>query len=320
MKVSRDFCTNSGLNLMEQKWWDENAVIVSKVWEMHPEISLTVRKKYLSSAKEFFLKDEKNVTILELGCGSGWVGQSIAGPTLKIIGIDFSESQIQLAKSSSKSKGLEKYCEYVVSNSTEMDEMFLKVDGVLIHAFMHHLDCKEIDELLTGLKAKMKNSTKIWIYEPAFYLSPLLENHKTSLLSTICLNITIRILSMLEKLYDVFKLVDEKTINEFRMVTDLAANNGWYLSPKEIPFDVDAFSISLAKYFKVKKHNWATIYSIGWVFKTNLLKSNRLRKLLNNSVLPFICFTDNRLINELAFLQKRLAPPSYAFHVWYCIV
>jgi 2-polyprenyl-3-methyl-5-hydroxy-6-metoxy-1,4-benzoquinol methylase len=320
LKTKRDYNTDQELNYIEHKWWNENAVIVSKVWEMHPEISLTVRKNYLKSAKDFFLKDAHNTVVLELGCGSGWVGQFIAGPDLKIIGTDFSESQIHLAISSAKSKGLENYCDYIVSNSVDMDEMFLKVDGVLIHAFMHHLDGKEIDELLTSLKAKMRKGAKIWIYEPTFYLSTPLKNNKASLLTMFCLNITNRTLSILDKIYDKFNLVDTEIVDEFKSLTESAAKKGWYLSPKEIPFDVDEFSKHLAKYFEVKKNNWATIYSIGWVFKTNLLKNDIVRKILNKTVLPFVCYTDKKLINEIGFLQQRLTPPSYAFHVWYCVI
>jgi hypothetical protein len=44
--------------------------------------------------------------VVELGCGSGWVGQSICGPELRITGTDFSASQIALARENAARKRL----------------------------------------------------------------------------------------------------------------------------------------------------------------------------------------------------------------------
>ena len=320
MKTRRNYRTDQELNFIEHEWWNENAVIVSRVWEMHPEISLSVRRHYLRSAKEFFLEDADKVVVLELGCGSGWVGQFMAGANLKIIGTDFSEVQIQLARSNSKAKGLEKYCEYFVGDAAGMDDILSKVDGVLIHAFMHHLDGREIDELLAMLKTKMRKGAKLWLYEPAFYLSEPIDNGKPSLLTTLCLNIANGTLSIFDKFYKKFNLIDKMAFDEFASLTESAAKKGWYLSPKEIPFDVADFSIHLAKHFEVRKKHWATIYAVGWVFCTNLLQNDTLRRLINRTVLPFACYTDNKLTSETGLLQQRLTPPNYAFHVWYCVV
>ena len=80
VKKKRDFICKKNIEQLEYQWWNDNAGIIAKVWEMHDDISWTVRKYYIRRATEFFWGSEKNVTILELGCGSGWVGQLLAGP------------------------------------------------------------------------------------------------------------------------------------------------------------------------------------------------------------------------------------------------
>ncbi len=319
MKTTRAYTEDTAMNEVEHKWWNENADIVSSVWEMHPEISWVVREKYLIRAKDFFLKNKEKVAILELGCGSGWVGQFIAGPNLKIIGSDFSENQIKLAVNNARVKGLNEYCDYLVSNSVNWYKDARNVDGILIHAFMHHLDGKEIENLLTNLKSNLKKGTKVWLYEPAFYLSPASNTAKTSLLSKLCLKISACMLSSLKNIAKNMNLIDIETAERFSGLINQAAKEQWYLSPKEIPFDVDEFSFQLSKYFEITDKYWATIYLVGFASEINLIKYELLRKILAKTILPFFRFTDCRLTKEKAFLEQSLRAPVYAFHVWECI-
>ena len=48
---------------LELDWWNKNADIISKVWEMDSVISWDVRKEYLLRAKSFFQKDNNEVTV-----------------------------------------------------------------------------------------------------------------------------------------------------------------------------------------------------------------------------------------------------------------
>jgi hypothetical protein len=69
IKIEREYIAGQDLNNLELHWWNENAQIVSKVWEMQNDISWTARKHYLNNAKSYFKQGNKPVTILELGCG-----------------------------------------------------------------------------------------------------------------------------------------------------------------------------------------------------------------------------------------------------------
>ena len=176
MKKERSLHTSEELDKLELDWWNRNAEIVSKAWEMHDDVSRTVRKVYLEKARKFFQSDKKKMTILELGCGSGWVGQFIANSNLHIIGTDFSENQIQLAIKNAKKKGLEEYCKYQLTDVFDCinkdSEFFQHIDGVMIHGFLHHLNGQEIETIFYNIKKYLKQGTRLWIYEPAFYLNP----------------------------------------------------------------------------------------------------------------------------------------------------
>lgn len=320
LKLDRDYIAENELNFLEHKWWNNNAQIISQVWEMHRAISWSARKRYLVKAKEFFRNKKKQVTVLELGCGTGWVGQFIAGKDLKIIGIDFSESQIKLAKKKAYINNQKEYCDYIISGSIEdWSEQLQKVDGVLIHSFIHHLDGKEIEALICNLKDNLKKGSRIWIYEPAFYSSGTINGFSLGIGSKFCLKFSSKILAILQKLYAKYNLIDGSTKESFKKLTNEANNQGWYLSPKEIPFDVESFSKQLSKYFQINNEYWATIYLIGWIFETNLLINKNLRNFIKKTIIPFISYTDYKLSKEKEFIRQKIIAPNYAFHVWECV-
>lgn len=316
LKLERDYISDQETTVSELLWWNENAHLVCKVWEMHDDISWAVRKHYLLKAKSFFHHANKPVTVLELGCGSGWVGQFIAGPELRIIGSDFSDSQISLARENARKKGLDKFCQYTVSNSNDWTDKLKEVDGILIHAFLHHLDGRELDALFHDLKTFAKSGTKIWIYEPAFYHSSINSKHRLSYATSTCLSITNMMVAILHQIYSKLHLIDKDIADSFSKLVLMAKDNHWYLSPKEVPFNINTFSRQLANIFCLTKSYWATISLIGWIYESNLLKNPVLRKLIKMTLLPFFALTDSLLTKETNYLRATIVSPTYAFHVW----
>ena len=320
-RVVRGYFTSAELDRLEHDWWNSHADIVSQVWEMHDDISWTVRRRYMRKARQFLLDGEDSVVVLELGCGSGWVGQFIAGPYLRVLGTDSSESQIHLAQANASRRGLSAYCEYrVISSYEERVESSHSVDGVLIHCFLHHLSGREVEDILAGLRDHLKSGTKVWIYEPAFYPSSRSLHSRLSVVNALCLRVVSSLVRVLSWAYTKFDLVDSSIAQEFSSLTRQAEENGWYLSPKEVPFDVQIFSTQLRNYFEIADTYWGTVYSIGWVYESNILKDSTLRKLINRTIIPCFAFVDARLCREKCFLESRIIPPTYAFHVWECVV
>ncbi len=320
VKKKRDFICNKSIEQLEYHWWNDNAETIAKVWEMHDDISWTVRKYYIRRAREFLLGSKKNVTILELGCGSGWVGQLLAGPKLNILGTDFSESQIKLAKENATRKGLGAYCTYQVSMADEWPGEFDDVDGVLIHCFLHHLSGKELENLILTLKRYLGKGKKIWIYEPAFSIYPSSKEGRLRKPMQVLLTVTSLLGLFLGKMYARFNWMDQSSAQAFLQLAKQAEDNGWYLSPKEVPFDIEEFSAQLNDLFIIKNSYWATINLVGAVQQTNMLKNPYIRMCVNKIFLPLFSLTDIKLCREIDYLRNHLVAPLYGFHVWECIV
>jgi SAM-dependent methyltransferase len=285
---------------------------------MHDNFSRSVRGQYLQRAREFLLRGRKHASVLELGCGSGWVGQMIAGPDLTILGVDFSEEQIRLAQKNAEMKRLARYCRYALAEGGGWSSEAAGVEGVLIHCYLHHLSGDEVKEVLDELKSKLAPHTPLWFYEPAFYLrdaparvSPLVASERAAGKAE-C------VVSQLTSFYTRLGLLDWQTRDAFHALTDQAERMGWYLSPKEVPFDVDAFSAEIQKRFTVLNGYWATVRLIGWVYQSNLLRSKLLRGVVAKVIVPVLARVDRRIAADAGYVRRELVAPNYAFRVWEC--
>lgn len=317
MKIIRDYKVSDEINRLELEWWDKNATLVERVWQLDKDISWNIRKYYLKKAKRFLSEKKKQVRILELGCGSGWVGQMIAGENIRITGIDFSKSQIELAKNNAKKNKVDAFCDYHTIDALEY--LFNKdIDGILIHCFLHHLDGEELISLFNLLKTKFKRGIKVWIYEPAFHVCN--ENCNSNYTELFIYKLAANLVAYLSKKFKKYDLIDTEVLENFNILNVLAQDNEWYLTPKEIPFDILTFEEEYGRYINVKNSYWATIFIIGWVFETNLIKNNFLRKFLIRIIVPFLSFLDERLCKKDDYLSKKIIAPIYAFHVWECIL
>ena len=92
MRTERIVVSTKELDELEKEWWNSNAETIEKIWAQNLDLQKQIRLFYLSRMKKFFLTgtNKKPFKVLEIGCGTGWVGRLIAGPGLHIIGTDFS--------------------------------------------------------------------------------------------------------------------------------------------------------------------------------------------------------------------------------------
>lgn len=306
------------LNTKEHAWWEANGALMSRLWDFDPATNRHIRGHYVARARDFFDAVD-GATILELGCGSGWLGRMLAGPGVNVVGVDFSQAQVDAATAVSQREGLDGRCRYLQRYGLEDFDLLNKVDGVLIHAFLHHLDERELDSILDTLKMSLKPGARLWIYEPAFYdthpESPAPLDPGTALQLEVC-----------EKLLESLKgwlldkgLVQRQDYDAFLELWAESERNGWYLSPKEVPLEITDFTGRLAKRFRVTGTWWATIRIIGWFFEINLITDPALRTFLVETFLPLLARTDQTLASQEAWLRKVMVRPEHAFHVWECV-
>ena len=114
------------------------------------------RKKIL---KEFV--KNKNLNILDIGCGPGNMIKYLNFN--KYFGFDTDERYIEYAKKNFKKCNF--YCETFSKSSIKK---ISKVDTVILFGILHHINNKEVNELLKSIKLALKNKYKIIILEPVY--------------------------------------------------------------------------------------------------------------------------------------------------------
>ena len=242
MRLTRIHTSTKELDEKEHTWWNTNSDLIETIWANSYQIQKAIREPYLKRMKKFFLKDAKSlpVNILEVGCGTGWVCRLIADKNFHVVGTDFSESQINRAKQESICFDKAEYCKYQLANASTFDKEY---DGVVIHAFLHHLT---IDELAIFFNefSKRRKETKVFVYEPVFYeptqkagVTEKILNRSINLLKKIAFN-------RIEKT----RPLNKSLLNQWKKIYDLAQEEGWYISPKEVPFYENEIHDYLNKY------------------------------------------------------------------------
>jgi 2-polyprenyl-3-methyl-5-hydroxy-6-metoxy-1,4-benzoquinol methylase len=311
--VERPYLSTADADATEQDWWNANADLIARVWQMQDEVSNAARRWYLERARTFFFRSHKGpVTIVELGCGSGWVGQAMAGRDLHIVGTDFSRRQIELARRNAATRGLSDVARYETAAADEWPTG--DFDGILIHAFLHHLSGRELEGLFTVLRRHVSAGTKLFVYEPAFYVSSMPTRPR--FLTPRFRAIGDWIVAKLGSYYRRKGIFDQSAFLALSTLMRTAAENGQYLSPKEVPLDVENFENLLREFADVDRSYWATIQGIAWCVETTLVMDETVRRRAARWILPILMWLDRRIAQDEQFLRKTLVAPNHAFHVW----
>ena len=103
-------------------WTDEHISKQLLEIHLHPDIDLASRKKAtIENTIHWIFKqvEDKELKILDLGCGPGLYTQQIAQKGHKVTGVDFSKNSIDYAKKQAKANNLD--IKYINKNYLELD-------------------------------------------------------------------------------------------------------------------------------------------------------------------------------------------------------
>ena len=299
MREERIKVSDPILDKQEMDWWDTNASIIENIWALNLDLQKIIRLPYLKKMKQFFTSSAKHlpVKILEIGCGSGWVCRLVADENFHVIGTDFSAGQLEIASSKAKFYHKEKFCKYELSDASAFPK---DIDGVIIHALLHHLSVEELNFFFKQL-AKIPSSTKVFIYEPVFIKQQqALPSFRDKVLN--------RIITNLKKFsIDRAKAIgspDNDLNNALEKIYKDAEEYGWYISPKEIPFYQDELTDYLAPHFNTKN-----VYIVN---KSDLEVSQAL--ILNKIEKPDFVFS-KILIPLLLWFDKLAFQGNFTFYI-----
>lgn len=149
----------------ELEWWDNFADVMAEQWFLTPSLNKLLRKAYEDDYKAFLFKPGGR--LLEIGCGTGWIGMNFAEMGMEVDGTDFSEEQLVIARRLAEEKGLStiQFFQRDLVNDP-VEGRFEAYDGVLINAVLHHLSVEEYQAVLKRCAAALRPGGKIYMYEP----------------------------------------------------------------------------------------------------------------------------------------------------------
>jgi SAM-dependent methyltransferase len=161
--------TNSAeLQAQEINWWNTFAELEDRyAWVQTPALQSALRGHYL---REIIKVVGKRGTVLDLGCGTGWLSLALAreGAT-NVTGVDFSASQIALANAEAARQCLSKYVRFQLADATTASESMGQYDCVIAHGFLHHLFQDEIRQAIATAHNQLNATGTFIVFEPVRY-------------------------------------------------------------------------------------------------------------------------------------------------------
>lgn len=294
----------------EHAWWNTNANLVERVWANDDDTRHALRAHYLSKARLFLTESEAAESlIVEIGCGSGWVGRSLVrGARSRLLGIDLSETQVEIARKNAEAEGLSSQCVYLCANLSDAAPPIgdvRAVSGIVIHAILHHLTWSEIDHVLADV-AKVGRAAKLFAYEPVFFPhekpSVGLVGHIVRLLAisiTFCVLLAMRVYGRATA-----TARDRGFAAQVDRVSREAAKNTWVLSPKEIVFERSELLNTLEKHFVVNRSylcNYTDMVAAGMA--SVLRQRGREERVFLNAFMPVLRALDRWLVSSGAIYE-----------------
>lgn len=229
------------LRALESAWWSSYAKLEDLYfWRLPDHCQPLARLRYIKTIAEYF-KGSK--TIVDYGCGSGWLSRMLKKHTAaEIIGVDFSIDQIELAKKTVSSG------DFISFQKIDGPSELPAADAYLFHGLLHHLPSAEIDEILISLKSKAAPNTKIVMVEPTCFPGNTPDAKDTILLD--------QIQSIVQT---PSRLLKNKGITECQNIQDIREKSieRWWgtlpygPSPLEKPFEHNELSLYLKNDFNL---------------------------------------------------------------------
>ncbi len=159
--------TTDELDRAERDWWHEHADLEERFcWVQPPEVQRLLRGRYL---KRIAAEAGPGDSVLEVGCGTGWLSRLLAeAGVASVTGIDFSSQQIRLARAAptAAGQGRVRFEEASVDQLVDEGRSF---DVIVMHAFLHHLSTAEISDVLAGARRLLGPGGRLVVLEPVLH-------------------------------------------------------------------------------------------------------------------------------------------------------
>jgi 2-polyprenyl-3-methyl-5-hydroxy-6-metoxy-1,4-benzoquinol methylase len=235
-------------NYTEKEWWDTYADLEGKIWNYNPFLSWAVRRGYLKQLEDFLYKPGGRV--LDIGCGDGWVSLRLARKGMFVHGIDFSETQIALARQLVVAEGLDKWAHFECVSSSDLPK-HSRYDAVIIHAALHHLNREQRLVLLSDIADLLTPNGRLYLYEP---MAPVSERHLWGQILDKGMGMLLQGLRYVTR---TLSLTDAQIYAAFQ--------SGWIMrSPNESPIQLDALKVELPPTLHIHSTCYWHVFAIAY--------------------------------------------------------
>jgi len=255
----------------EKEWWNKYADIMTYQWKLTPELNKTLRQDLEYDYNKYLFK--AGGRLLDLGCGSGWLSMSFSKKGMSVLGIDFSQEQIEAANDLKRENKLDDVtfeCRNLAQwDCSKHEEEF---DSVFVSAFLHHLPFSEIETILYKISFVLKPGGRAYFYEP---LSTSSYKRKLNLLIfDLPINVAIGFLiGRFPKWFNLWTPWYQSNVE--------AGYRG--NSPHERPLDVEWIRKTCSKSLSITEVKCWHLNSLGFAMQTMTLKP-RVRSLYSRLV------------------------------------
>jgi len=289
--------TTETIDRLETLWWNTHGKLIDKVWGFSEKVNFLYRNNYVAQAAAFFKHNEKNPKILDLGCGSGWFGRMIADDELEYHGVDFSSTQIKIANQDKEKSPNKNHLHYYCLDDFKKIEHLQSFTGVVIHAFLHHLCWEELGRLFDDLQLFLPVGCKFFIVEPVYpdARQTGIDLNKQSFNSNFVSNYRAKLNQIKLELINQ-NIYDTQTENDLNQVGTESQNNGFFFSPKEVPFRMTEFKNFLSTYLKIDHTFQCGVLNLETAQLIELIKDAEARQKYADLLFPMANALDRFLL------------------------
>jgi SAM-dependent methyltransferase len=149
----------------ELQWWNRFADVMARQWNLTPTMNRAIRTEYERDYEEFLF--QPGGSLLDVGCGTGVRTHGLARRGMQVDGIDFSASQLELARDLARRERIEtmQFFRRDLVNDPWAGRRPV-YDAAFVCALLHHLAYEEVDRVFERLAESVRPGGRVYLYEP----------------------------------------------------------------------------------------------------------------------------------------------------------